>query len=397
MIHKLIHWMRLVVPRFELVLIFFLFAGFLEALNALIVVNQWDVDDKFYFVRLVLYSLFALIYGVYRAVVFHPRVNTEYGKWLASTPWTSRLPLPAGPIHLVPQDLVVLMLIWGLNHEFSLRSLAIFVVFLSSYQFILALIHLELDEWRLGYAVGLGLGTELFFIRHQEVQLPIAMACYVLNWIALQRTLRRFPWASTSIPMLKELNSKEQKTQIHLGFPHNVLAPKPVKLYIPRHHAICLPILIGWWQLAGLWGADREARIGCLMFPLCGLIAMMFVQGVVGTLGYRSPIDLWGRICTGRIIIPKYDCVWVPSLVALAIGMPLYWLALATETQNKWVGPAFSPDQTTLLMLQASLGPLATTCMLLALLNIGPGIDEWRLTGQHRIVPVKIRSEFIEI
>jgi len=40
---------------------------------------------------------------------------------------------------------------------------------------------------------------------------------------------------------------------------------------------------------------------------------------------------------------------------------------------------------------------MTTTAMLLALFLIGPGLDQWRLTGQHRMVPAKTRNDFIEI
>src|SRR5579872_2970049 len=53
----------------------------------------------------------ATAYGLSRSFGFHPVFNAEYHKWLATTPWTNRLPLPAGPAHLVLQDVVVLAML----------------------------------------------------------------------------------------------------------------------------------------------------------------------------------------------------------------------------------------------------------------------------------------------
>ena len=40
----------------------------------------------------------------HRVVAFHPYYRGDYLRWLKSTPWTVRKPLPVGPVELVPQD-----------------------------------------------------------------------------------------------------------------------------------------------------------------------------------------------------------------------------------------------------------------------------------------------------
>src|SRR5262249_30265485 len=40
----------------------------------------------------------AIAYGVYRVVAFHPFYRADYRAWLEWTPWSSRKPLPIGPV-----------------------------------------------------------------------------------------------------------------------------------------------------------------------------------------------------------------------------------------------------------------------------------------------------------
>ncbi len=398
MIQKLIHWMRVVLPRFETALIIACLFTFLEFLPLFLYWQKSKLDYGNVGVsHLGIYAVLALCYGGYRAVVFHPSVNTDYDRWLASTPWTVRHPLPAGPIQIVPQDFVVLLIIWGLNHEFSIRSLYIPVAFLTGYQLVLAFIHWSRDEWILAYAVGFGLGAQCFFFRRPELQLLIAVACYPLTWLALRRTLLCYPWKSSKKMEAMKLWLTFKPTEQSLGWPIDALAPKPPLPWISRHDGICLACLIGWWHLAILWGVDRELRIVILMVTWFPLFMVPFIRVAAYMVGYRSPIDVLGRICTGRLIIPRYDCIWIACLMAWLLSMPLFSLAMMAGilTSGPFGGIPVEPHW--FEAWKVNLGPLATTITFLTTFLMGPGLENWRLTGQHRISPTKLGKEFIEI
>ena len=98
---------------------------------------------------------------------------------------------------------------------------------------------------------------------------------------------------------------------------------------------------------------------------------------------YRPPISVLGRIRTGRWIIPGFDrCLVGPVLAVLAASTVL---GLCQEAQV--------PQEIT-----ASLG---ITTVLLVTLTTPPRLREWRLTGEHRIVPGPQidgpNSEFIKV
>ena len=59
-------------------------------------------------------SLLAAGCATFRVAAFHPAFRPGYRQWLCDTPWTSRKPLPLGPIHLVPQDVLLIAISVGL-------------------------------------------------------------------------------------------------------------------------------------------------------------------------------------------------------------------------------------------------------------------------------------------
>ena len=400
MINKLVNWMRLVLPRFEIAVVFLICVALVEGVHLLIIWKGWNPDaGPLREARLSLYAIAALCYGIFRAVAFHPHVIEDYRRWLENTPWTPKYPLPAGPITLVPQDLVVVLILMGINLDPSLRSFAIPVAFLTGYQAALAFIHWDLKEWRLAYAVGFVLGTQGFFLLRPELQLPIAVACYPLTWLAVQRTLGRFPWPRSQFAdqFAGIFSSKGGETA--LGWPYDALASKQPQEIISRHDAICLALLIGWCELSLVWGLEPRTRpfiLAC--FQMFLFFAPAGRMGAFMT-GYQSPIDLWGRIRTGRLIIPGYDRIWIASIVAWTVAMPLHSMALEAGLSGSLSAQLGTTTYAHLpAAWQINLAPLATTLMLLALFLIGPGLRSWQLVGKHRIVfAPQSRKEFIEL
>src|SRR5262249_12037823 len=87
--------------------------------------------------------------------------------------------------------------------------------------------------------------------------------------------------------------------------------------------------------------------------------------------GYLPPISIWGRLTTGRWIIPGYDKVFVAPL--LAVGLAAW---MSTEILNRNLDPRVYV-------------PMVTFVFLAIFLGMGPSLKAWRLTGNHRIVEGK--------
>ncbi|HUG89574.1 MAG TPA: hypothetical protein VML55_01990 [Planctomycetaceae bacterium] len=104
-----------------------------------------------------------------------------------------------------------------------------------------------------------------------------------------------------------------------------------------------------------------------MVLALAGGIAVVLRVGRYVD-GHAPPISLRGRVGTGRLIVPGYDRVLLaPAVAALAgAGIPFAFRMAGWDLQ---IGLAIS-----------------TAATLLAILSLGPTLEEWRLTGNHRIV-----------
>jgi hypothetical protein len=97
---------------------------------------------------------------------------------------------------------------------------------------------------------------------------------------------------------------------------------------------------------------------------------------------YAPPISLWGRLRTGRWIIPGYDQVFVTPLLVGTILIMLPWTLM-----QQGIGPdIYVPLTIGIATIVALAGP--------------PSLMGWRLTGMHRIrsAPQALKAgEFIQV
>jgi hypothetical protein len=103
-------------------------------------------------------------------------------------------------------------------------------------------------------------------------------------------------------------------------------------------------------------------------------------RGIASPQHHLPPISLWGRICTLRWIVPRYDQMFVSPLTAflVAILAPFGLVRMG-------------------LPLEIAL-PSALSLVLWVVLAMGPSLRHWRLTGAHRIVPFMLgKQQFIEL
>jgi hypothetical protein len=328
------------------------------------------------------------LYGVFRAVAFHPLFRSEYRAWLELTPWTSRKPLPLGPICLVPQDVVVLAIavlaLYGSPFQLVIAPAA----FLGAYLGVLCLSLLLTDVWKVGYALAFGLGLAIRLAPYPAASVVALAALYPLAYWGLRRSLATFPWrvpgivGSTLAPFeITSAGSKARRmlsTKWDLGWPYGHLEFNLPKRRIPREHAVLLSLLGGWLLYAAASAIpDPEGReVLPSLALLFGSMGCILGRPLTYCAIHWPPISLWGRIRTGRWIIPGYDEVFVASLCALlaAIAAPLAGLALGLPVEIVY--------------------PIALSLVLLITLNMGPTLRRWRLTGNHRIAPGVRAGEF---
>lgn len=306
----------------------------------------------------------------------HPFYIPAYRRWLESTPWTRAKPLPLGPIHFDWVDLLNLigigLFVWldPAFNPFQLVSLYI-LGFLATLAF--ALLWTGAQGHAYAAAFGMGLAVRLW---HTPSQLALTtVLVYLLAAAGLRQSLGKFPWKldrfDAWLAQSRRSSSEPSSTgSIAAGWPFARLSPHASEEWgLPRHHGVLLSLLAGWWLYAISAVLPEEFRPAMWLIYTLLLQVVFFARIVIYTTGYASPINIWGRLFTGRWIVPGYDKVFiVPLLVILASTFVPYEL---------WTNGLPAP---------AVLGISLALTLLLAL-NGGPSLRRWRLTGHHRIAP----------
>jgi hypothetical protein len=113
----------------------------------------------------------------------------------------------------------------------------------------------------------------------------------------------------------------------------------------------------------------------------CGFaIFISFLRLIQYRAGFAATLSLLGRLRTARWILPRFDIVYVAPL--------LIWLLVLTVVSIEML------TDLPLSVLAAILSGGATFISLAC----PPGLEKWKLTGSHRIVPglSALHSHFVQ-
>jgi hypothetical protein len=325
-------------------------------------------------------------YGVFRVTAFHPVFLPTYRRWLEQIPWTYHRDLPGGPIHLVAQDGLLVIAAILLSYGSPRMQFLAVPLFAAAY-----LIALGTTFWATGprwptYVVGFGLGLIVLLKGQPAAMLVVSGVLYGLAYVGLRQALKRFPW---EIPQawehfpLRLQASRDERRQSTLGWPFDLLQPKPPTLAISRLDGLLLSLLGGWWTivLASLPSAPND-RLEASVVPLLLVTpACVLIRAGLYCWTHWPPISLLGRIRTLRWIIPGYDKVFLAPLCTLLVGPGLVAVLARFGVPLNYSAP------------------IAVAAMLFVTFNMGPTLCNWRLTGYSRITPLLNRNsqEFVNL
>ncbi len=199
-------WMRQVLPPPSAQWVFWILFALLAGVECLL----WWADIRLEFAgygpRGALVMLASVVYGVFRAVAFHPACRPEYRLWLQATPWTNRLPLPLGPVHLVVQDCLVIAVLAALAYGVpGLTPMSIVVTCLCAYLVAVNALTAFTGVLVEPYVVAFGLAVLVRLAHHETTQLLMLACMYIVSVIGLRRSLSRFPWESTLVEHLRHM------------------------------------------------------------------------------------------------------------------------------------------------------------------------------------------------
>lgn len=312
----------------------------------------------------------AVVYAGLRVYAFHPAFRKDYWEWLKQTPWRVGLPLPLGPVHLVPQDVVILgiLTLFGWRH-FGPNWWLVPCTFLAAYVVFMMTGFIRTGLNRHAYLLAFGLGG-LVWLSQDPLRLKVLLlGLYGVSFHGLRQCVKDLEdWDWPKFNQRLGISTGPQSDR--LGWPFDLLGPHRHPFSVSHGWAAALALLAGWWVLGLAVRFDSGEQRDVLTF----LVVFLGVFASIGRLlqylwGYVPPINLRGRIATRQWIIPGYDVIFVAPLLGLAIVASLKWWLLDFRVPIPFA--------------------LAGVTAAYAFVTLGfpPSLDEWRLTGNHRIVP----------
>ena len=312
------------------------------------------------------------VYGLTR-LRMHPLLgkNRGYLWWLRTTPWTSRLQLPLGPIHLVWFDFVKLgglaaLAYWDIHQD----PVWLLVVFGASYLLVGTYV-LAISSAPEAYLLAIGAGGVCVAAQDNRIMALILVVMYGVFYMGLRRQLKNLVWDEPA-----RQKSAAERLAKPLGWPLDALAPGREFKSVTYTRAIAAATLAGW--LIYCAGYQIELANGrnfdmAWVFGIGFALFAAFVRFIRYGENTKAPITLWGRFGTGQLIIPRYDYVFLAP-----------WAVIAASVAVIVVGQSFFASPSLVLGLAIGAG-------LLVALTAGPSLRHWQLTGEYQFVPTAKR------
>lgn len=377
---------NLVWPPPVLVVLFIILYGMVAACFWLIELNVPNSDrplssiQEVVNIRTALLAGAAGVYAAYRLWRFHPVCNQAYAAWLKLSPWTANQPLPIGPIHLVWQDAVVVgvlmaIALWHAHMDPALPLVTFGLVYLGGLTLLLAFTR------RWGSCLLLGFLWPALILPGIGGAVAVALVLTIIAviWHGHRQSMKAFPWEfptkarrppgsilQTEIRLEGVTGASSAGTQYNLGWPMMALSPKVQPASVSLLTGISLSTLLGWWSFCVI---ERSTMEPAPEFILLFAIFAALIRVAVYCSGVMAPFNVWGRITSGRIIVPGYDKIY---LTPLAVVLVAILGSIIIKRSGAW-------------------HPTAESCVIaviwFVLFSGGPTLRNWALTGQHRLRP----------
>lgn len=309
--------------------------------NNSIPVSNWISQEAFGVAFWLLFISCAFLYGVLRVGWAHPIFRPRYCDWLLSMPWKPGMPLPEAPILPTWQDAAVLAaaIVLGTIHA---GRYAVWIPFSMLCGAFLAFLPIALFlRWRpilWAQAILLCLAAR-FYLDSTVALLSAAGLLAVLLW-GLRHSMQTFPWGLTQAGQLRAVltaffglseNAPLFEPQLldaaypngdwrafrgigHVvGWPLWVLSPHKLRRFLHWAEVVALSLLVGW--LVYMVTKEDRSETSYAISAIAGILALLRVGIYCSCL--LPPISLLGRLATGRLLIPRYDRVFVAPVLSV--------------------------------------------------------------------------------
>lgn len=308
----------------------------------------------------------AFCLAIWRVWPRHPFFQPTYLRWLRSTPWQPRMPLPKGSPMPGAHEAILIVVAAGclawilpwLTIAWLVAAYVIVFTVLSSvpYLFYMRKGH---DGYPL-YAVLILAGLLVLLHRSPWVVVLTSAAIFASACFAMRESLHGMIYYKEKI---------DGNTEISIGgnFPLSGVEPGPIKPPTAWGEAILISLLLAFW--AGIVHHLVSTTAEALLLTSAFILVVPFIRLMCYTSGYRPPITLVQRIKTRRYILANHDAVYIGPAAGLVVGVLVLLVGYALNIN--------APVTTGLSIFGC----------LLILFTAGPSRQHWQLTANHRVVP----------
>jgi len=283
---------------------------------------------------------------------------TNYFRFLLTTPWRPGTDLPLGNHWPVWQDVPFLATIEIVSEWYvgAPPGMAL-VIFAAGYSLPSMLILLMVKSFLPVYILLMLLpGIAWLKARIGAID-AIALIAVAIVWYAIRASLWKYPWGW----------EKPRRPKVDLGWPMGRVGPSEPFSPIPVPAAIAICLLPSWYFYSAIALDESITARDAWQAIVVASLWLAMVRLVIYLVRHFPPISFWGRIATGRLIIPRYDQMVVAPLAAVLAA---------------W----FCPQVFGLIGLNAKLAAaLGGFCVLMILLKMGPSFRDFELTGAYRM------------
>jgi hypothetical protein len=321
----------------------------------------------------------AVFYALYRLFRFHPACNWPYAAWLRSSPWTANQPLPLGPVHPVWQDAAVIgvLMVIAKCHA-RIDPVLPVVAFGLTYLIVMTILMAITRNWPSFLALGFLWPTLMLPCVEGWPTIILVVLLILVIWQGHRKSLRTFPWPFLSKPNITKaaserfgLNFELRVDKLsggpsYLGWPYLVLSPKSERRPITTSISFLMSSLAGWWTYCVIKSSEMESLPELiLVFALLSAVIRLAIY----CSSIAPPFNVWGRIASGRIVLPGFDKVFLTPLAVVLIGVVG---GMAIRRSGLW----YAVTESCVIAL-----------LWFVLFTGGPTLRNWILTGQLRFRP----------
>ena len=356
-------------------------------------------SDVFLNVRDVALVVICLLNGGFRCSAFHPIFHSEYREWLRHTPWERSIRLPMGTLHPTWADVLVVFslasFLWFDTRPFAVMQSTRFSGWWAVVAWMMGHTGISITacwlagarRWSYASSTLLALSIRIY-LELPVASLVLCTSAFLVANYGLYCSFESFPWEDPYkwlkrlkagwMAQTQQANVIEDTSELDLGetsqigWPFEVLSPHVTPDMTSKPERVFIATLVGLWINAVLHCLPDGIVPGAWLFFLMGGFGACTAWAVLFGRNHQSPMNGWGRFCTFRWIIFRYDrpFIFTILLIVTLVGLSAIfgvWLRLDHEVAI----------------------PLVATLVLWTTFILAPDPLEWQLTAPARIVPAK--------